>query len=349
MLFHIAVGLVAIISLSKHVVAASSCTPLKVDGLAITNMNNFRTDPDGCTFNPTDASGLIYHYFCVTPQTSGYGSVQYSVTGPGGSSLTLQLQVASSCNANIFQTLNYTVSNLNGSMQNITVPLSSLGSQSITRIAWTGFTSNQQWVMSGIYLTCGALGPSSNAPPVSTPASLSSPPSSSAKVSSSSSAKSSSTLKTVVPSTSSSSSSVQATSTAKIVASSSSSSQVTSSSVPPSSTIKSSSSSSTLSSSTTKSTSSSSTSSAQPTSTNSSKLRWFGINESGAEFGQNNIPGTYNQDYTWYDFNTIDQLLAQGMNMFRVNFRTLSFPSLFFFLVICHVKIVPFFIIVTQY
>lgn len=52
------------------------------------------------------------------------------------------------------------------------------------------------------------------------------------------------------------------------------------------------------------------------------KLKWFGINESGAEFGEKNFPGAYNKDYIWYDTKTIDQFIGQGMNVFRLNFRT---------------------------
>ena len=52
------------------------------------------------------------------------------------------------------------------------------------------------------------------------------------------------------------------------------------------------------------------------------KLKWFGINESGAEFGEGKYPGTLGKEYTWYDYNTIDQFIAQGMNMFRLNFGT---------------------------
>ncbi|KAF2261470.1 glycoside hydrolase [Lojkania enalia] len=50
------------------------------------------------------------------------------------------------------------------------------------------------------------------------------------------------------------------------------------------------------------------------------KLRWFGINESGAEFGEKNFTGVYGREYIWYDLNSIDQFMAQGMNMFRLNF-----------------------------
>lgn len=49
------------------------------------------------------------------------------------------------------------------------------------------------------------------------------------------------------------------------------------------------------------------------------KMKWFGINESGAEFGEKVFPGTYGKDYIWYDLNTIDQFMGQGMNMFRLN------------------------------
>lgn len=51
-----------------------------------------------------------------------------------------------------------------------------------------------------------------------------------------------------------------------------------------------------------------------------SKLKWFGINESGAEFGEKNFTGLYGKEFIWYDLNTIDQFIAQGMNVFRLNF-----------------------------
>ncbi|KAF2002575.1 glycoside hydrolase family 5 protein [Amniculicola lignicola CBS 123094] len=50
------------------------------------------------------------------------------------------------------------------------------------------------------------------------------------------------------------------------------------------------------------------------------KLKWFGINESGAEFGEKNFTGAYGREYIWYDLGTIDQFISQGMNMIRLNF-----------------------------
>ncbi|KAI9658420.1 MAG: hypothetical protein M1821_002553 [Bathelium mastoideum] len=51
----------------------------------------------------------------------------------------------------------------------------------------------------------------------------------------------------------------------------------------------------------------------------SNKLEFFGVNESGAEFGTA-IPGVYNTDYTWYDLSTYNTWVSQGANIFRVNF-----------------------------
>lgn len=50
------------------------------------------------------------------------------------------------------------------------------------------------------------------------------------------------------------------------------------------------------------------------------KFKWFGINESGAEFGDGIFPGLYNKDYIWYDMSTVDTFIEKGMNMFRLNF-----------------------------
>jgi endoglucanase len=58
--------------------------------------------------------------------------------------------------------------------------------------------------------------------------------------------------------------------------------------------------------------------------TTTRKMKWFGINESGAEFGEKNFTGVYGKEYIWYDLNTIDKFMDQGMNMFRLNFRKSS-------------------------
>ncbi|KAK5128249.1 hypothetical protein LTR85_002916 [Meristemomyces frigidus] len=49
------------------------------------------------------------------------------------------------------------------------------------------------------------------------------------------------------------------------------------------------------------------------------KLQFFGVNESGPEFGTGDLPGVYGTDYTWPILSTYDTFIAQGMNTFRVN------------------------------
>lgn len=50
----------------------------------------------------------------------------------------------------------------------------------------------------------------------------------------------------------------------------------------------------------------------------SGAFEWFGVNESGAEFGTGNIPGTLGTDYTWPNTSAIDIMISNGMNIFRI-------------------------------
>ncbi|OGM40473.1 endo-beta-1 [Aspergillus bombycis] len=48
---------------------------------------------------------------------------------------------------------------------------------------------------------------------------------------------------------------------------------------------------------------------------------WFGANESGAEFGENNLPGVWGTDYIFPDVSAITTLIDKGMNIFRIQFK----------------------------
>nr|AAB51451.1 endo-beta-1,4-glucanase [Macrophomina phaseolina] len=50
-----------------------------------------------------------------------------------------------------------------------------------------------------------------------------------------------------------------------------------------------------------------------------SNFQFFGVNESGPEFGETKLPGTKNTDYVWPTLSTIDTFVGKGMNTFRVN------------------------------
>ncbi|KAJ6513190.1 endoglucanase [Mycena sanguinolenta] len=65
------------------------------------------------------------------------------------------------------------------------------------------------------------------------------------------------------------------------------------------------------------------TSTAPPTSSscaNRTKFKFFGVNESGAEFGNTVIPGTWGTDFTFPAPSSIDYFVGQGFNFFRVPF-----------------------------
>ncbi|KAF9017185.1 glycoside hydrolase [Hymenopellis radicata] len=53
---------------------------------------------------------------------------------------------------------------------------------------------------------------------------------------------------------------------------------------------------------------------------NLTKFTYFGVNESGAEFGNQNIPGVYQTDYIFPAPSSIDYFVGKGFNFFRVPF-----------------------------
>ncbi|KAK0625037.1 glycoside hydrolase superfamily [Bombardia bombarda] len=56
------------------------------------------------------------------------------------------------------------------------------------------------------------------------------------------------------------------------------------------------------------------------TSKRASKFQFVGINESGAEFGNKDLPGQLGKHYTWPVHSTIDTLVGKGFNTFRIPF-----------------------------
>ncbi|KAK4185431.1 family 5 putative glycoside hydrolase [Podospora australis] len=50
------------------------------------------------------------------------------------------------------------------------------------------------------------------------------------------------------------------------------------------------------------------------------KFQFVGVNQSGAEFGKDTLPGTLGKHYTWPVRSSIDALMGKGMNTFRIAF-----------------------------
>ncbi|KAL0961376.1 hypothetical protein HGRIS_006330 [Hohenbuehelia grisea] len=63
------------------------------------------------------------------------------------------------------------------------------------------------------------------------------------------------------------------------------------------------------------------TSSLCPSGGGLTKFKYFGVNQSGAEFGNNKIPGVLGTDYTWPSPSSIDYFVGKGFNTFRIPFQ----------------------------
>ncbi|KAF9048641.1 glycoside hydrolase superfamily [Panaeolus papilionaceus] len=53
---------------------------------------------------------------------------------------------------------------------------------------------------------------------------------------------------------------------------------------------------------------------------NLTKFRFFGVNQAGAEFGGDVLPGVLGTHYTWPSPSSIDYFVGQGFNSFRIPF-----------------------------
>ncbi|KAF2278573.1 glycosyl hydrolase [Westerdykella ornata] len=173
--------------------ASAACTAsLKVDDFSKwssnTNSLNSWTSDDGSMTSISASGGVLsftpkadsyfYETFpCQAASSNNYNSVQFSVKGPAGSSLTLEIQTQSSCSATTYTSSFFTVSGLTGNTQTITVPLNSFSganTNAITAFVWSGFSATTGWQLSNIQFGCGTSGPTS-APPSSTRTSASVP------------------------------------------------------------------------------------------------------------------------------------------------------------------------------
>jgi endoglucanase len=52
-----------------------------------------------------------------------------------------------------------------------------------------------------------------------------------------------------------------------------------------------------------------------------SAILYTGVNLAGADFGESNLPGTYNTHYTYPNSSEVDYFMGKGMNTFRLPFR----------------------------
>ncbi|KAK3398833.1 glycoside hydrolase/deacetylase [Sordaria brevicollis] len=115
-------------------------------------------------FIPKDSGSYFYESFsCQQAITTGYGGIQFTLQGPAGGSVALELQTSASCNDTGSYTSSYNIiTGLTGSQQTIDMPLIGFDNNpnydAIVGLVWSEFSqTNSIWSIGNIKLTCGAV------------------------------------------------------------------------------------------------------------------------------------------------------------------------------------------------
>ncbi|KAJ4351668.1 uncharacterized protein N0V89_007011 [Didymosphaeria variabile] len=126
------------------------------------------------SFTPK-ANAYFYETFqCQAASGNGYNSVQFTIKGPKGGSLNLELQSKTSCSATAYKSAYTSVTGLTGNTQTITLPLSQFSganADAISGLVWYGFSSNTAWQLSNVQFGCAGTSASASKDAVSSTAS----------------------------------------------------------------------------------------------------------------------------------------------------------------------------------
>ncbi|KAK0637110.1 hypothetical protein B0T17DRAFT_483396 [Bombardia bombarda] len=112
-------------------------------------------------FTPKDPESYFYESFiCQRAQTEGYGGLRFTIQGPAGGSVALELQTVADCNVTTGHNSSYDViTGLTGKQQTITLPLLGFDNDpnydAIVGLVWSEFSSpGTQWTIGDITLVC---------------------------------------------------------------------------------------------------------------------------------------------------------------------------------------------------
>ncbi|KAI8946730.1 hypothetical protein F4801DRAFT_51390 [Xylaria longipes] len=140
--------------------------------------NSTNTDGGALTFIPSqqDTAYLYEQFECIDTVALGYDSVSFYIKGPEAASVSLELQTKANCSAAEYQSSYYTINGLSGSLETITVPLSSWTNASLAGtvgFVWYGFSAgvsgtDNEWQLDNFQLVCAAVAPPGD-PPATTP------------------------------------------------------------------------------------------------------------------------------------------------------------------------------------
>ncbi|KAK8209430.1 hypothetical protein IWZ01DRAFT_436186 [Phyllosticta capitalensis] len=172
--------LAALLGSASQVQAATCKSPLLVDDFTgwLNHQNNLQSwvADDGTmpniavknrklTFAPAANSFFYETMTCQAASNNGYSGISFSIKGPAGGSLALELQYLTSCTSTAaYKSSYYTVSGLTGDTQVVTVPWSAFSGanpNAITAFSWSAFSATGVfWEVSQIQLACSGSGSS---------------------------------------------------------------------------------------------------------------------------------------------------------------------------------------------
>ena len=126
-------------------------------------MSSIAASAGEVVFIPKPDGSYFYESFpCVQAQSQGYGGLRFSILGPPGGSVSLELQTTTNCNTT-GHTSSYTIlTSLTGQGQIQTLPLVGFDNNpnydAIVGLAWSEFSSTStRWSIGNITLVCGAV------------------------------------------------------------------------------------------------------------------------------------------------------------------------------------------------
>lgn len=124
------------------------------------------------SFTPK-ANAYFYETFtCQAASSNGYNSIQFTVKGPKGGSMNVELQTKTTCSASAYNSVTLPVTGLTGETQTITLSLSSFTSanaNAVSGIVWSQFSSNTMWQFSNVKLGCNSAAPTASVSSATTP------------------------------------------------------------------------------------------------------------------------------------------------------------------------------------
>ncbi|KAL2258907.1 hypothetical protein VTK26DRAFT_7587 [Humicola hyalothermophila] len=129
--------------------------------------------PGQVVFVPRGDDSYFYESFdCQQAVTNGYGGIQFTVEGPAGASLAVELQTKENCDngrEGPYKSSYNIVSDLTGQRQAIKLPLQGFDNDpnydAIIAIVWSGFEdTGEQWSIGNVTLICGDPGTGTSPP-----------------------------------------------------------------------------------------------------------------------------------------------------------------------------------------